>query len=204
MLIYANPFLGGAGYLSAVAPHPEIKTTLKLDDPWDAIMFLGGADVAPELYHDTSPRRMCHSDPAHDGADLMMYRMAKKRKAFMFGICRGAQFLCVMHGGRLAHHLSGHHGPHVIQTPEGQDVANVNSLHHQSCIPGGDVKIEAVYPGVNRAFGKHDEPEDLPYVVEAISGERMFAVQYHPEIMVESSRGVQWFNEQVRKVAGIG
>src|SRR3546814_14796091 len=53
----------------------------------------------------------------------------------MLGVCRGAQFLNVMPGGKLYQDVDNHVGDHPIYDPQNKRVIpNVSSIHHQMCI----------------------------------------------------------------------
>jgi anthranilate/para-aminobenzoate synthase component II len=53
----------------------------------------------------------------------------------MLGICRGAQFLTVMSGGRLIQDVSGHQSSHTISTGGMLGTYTITSDHHQMMYP---------------------------------------------------------------------
>jgi gamma-glutamyl-gamma-aminobutyrate hydrolase PuuD len=120
----------------------------------------------------------------------------------MTGICRGIQFLNVMNGGTMMHHLEGHAGSvHMMDTASGEEIM-VNSLHHQMCLPGPDAKVLgwASEPLSQLYIGSHDEIVDyhgpeieaLFYPKSGCAG-----VQYHPEMMRSNSEGALWYVKMV-------
>lgn len=113
-------------------------------DPYyaDLAVFTGGEDVTPSCYgSNTHPTT--YSNRARDDAESEMSAFFLARKIPMVGICRGAQFLCVMNWGSLyqdvdRHAISGEHT--LLYTDEkGQTrTYNVTSTHHQMQNPYSD------------------------------------------------------------------
>ena len=167
------------------------------------VMFTGGADVSPELYNHTSPRGECFCNKVRDMREIAIFKHALKNGIKMTGICRGFQFLNVMAGGYMIHHLNGHSGAsHDMCTSRGEKL-HVNSLHHQMAvipknaylIGWSDERQSGIY------IGDGDKPETtMPeYEVEAAIFPEINAagVQYHPEMMPEDSSGFRWYEELV-------
>lgn len=101
-------------------------------DSCDIIVFTGGADVDPDLYghekHFTT-----HICAERDKAEVEIYNLGKRLGKKMIGICRGAQFLHVMNGGKLVqdcdgHAIGGRHSMHCVATGM---TYMVTSTHHQ-------------------------------------------------------------------------
>jgi len=166
---------------------------------FDLIMFTGGEDVSPALYGDDSPLSVCYYSTYRDAKESKVYQVALKHGIKMTGICRGIQFLNVMNGGKMMHHLDGHAGSvHGMMTAYGEEIY-VNSLHHQMCIPGPDAvlvgwsstKLSAQYVGKNDEPVDYDGPETeaLIYPLTGCAG-----VQYHPEMMRSNSEGAIWYS----------
>ena len=119
-------------------------------DLLDAIVFVGGDDVAPELY---GAERHPRTGPRHerrDAVELSLMRRALERDLPVLAICRGFQVLNVARGGTLVQHLDDHldgrphreddstYGVHQIVTDEGSRLrsivgerSTVHSHHHQ-------------------------------------------------------------------------
>lgn len=103
----------------------------------DIIIFSGGVDISPRLYDHGHHPKTQHSDTIRDKAEQTAYSIAKKNNKKCIGICRGAQLLHVLNGGRLFQNVDGHHGPHkIIYVNEKQEkfIIRVTSDHHQQMI----------------------------------------------------------------------
>lgn len=115
------------------------------DKPEDAdiILYLGGADINPALYGE-KPIPGTYYVEAQDRKEVEIYNRFK-HKALFIGICRGAQLLNVMNGGKMwqdvDHHNGGTHK--VVDKITGLQY-DINSLHHQQMIPPSDATVVAV------------------------------------------------------------
>ncbi len=98
-------------------------------DDFDLVCFTGGTDISPSIYGAEYHPRTMGSDRERDQREVDLYRYCKRRDIPMVGICRGAQLLCALSGGRLYQHVTKHGESHQIHTPEGEMV--VTSSHHQ-------------------------------------------------------------------------
>lgn len=160
------------------------------------IQFTGGEDVTPELYGDTSPDNFCSMpNKKRDEQEAEIFNIAMKFNIPMVGICRGIQFLNVMCGGKLIHHLDGHaSSQHTVDTSSAVYSSFItNSLHHQMCIPPVDGSILAWTFSNKSSQYIGDRDEELDWQgpeIEAIfiPWNKVFGVQWHPEFMIESSR----------------
>ncbi|WP_223695011.1 gamma-glutamyl-gamma-aminobutyrate hydrolase family protein [Leifsonia poae] len=157
----------------------------------DAILLMGGEDIAPAFYggiagYDGESRHL----EAADAAQIALARRAIARETPLLGICRGLQIVNVALGGTLIQHLGEqsihkNHGvpvrevmaTHPVRLAAGSLVAgllggatvDVQSAHHQA--------VDRVGAGLvvtGRAPDGH---------VEAVEHESapVLAVQWHPE-----------------------
>jgi len=175
------------------------------------VVFTGGADVAPDLYGDTSPKGMCHSNPQRDAEEKAIFEFARQRGVKMVGICRGMQFLNVMTGGKMMHDVLGHSGGnHLTQVKNEDEPFLTNSYHHQMCVPHVDTHIIG-WSHVKlstRYIGDKDEPIDYNGPeVEAIynSQSKIVGVQWHPEATPDSGdwkKGMDWFVHIMKDFTG--
>jgi gamma-glutamyl-gamma-aminobutyrate hydrolase PuuD len=198
----------GPSYASAVEGLGEIFLSQKafFDDPtaFSLVLFTGGADVSPSFYGDTSPDGYCYTNERRDFEEEKVFHVARDRGIPMAGICRGVQFLNVMAGGKMMHHLDGHTGPnHRMSTLVSNEPITVNTLHHQMILPAENAHIigwsterqSQVYFGANDQIvdyaGREVEAAIFPEI-------RAVGVQYHPEMMSEQSKGYAFFYNMVK------
>ena len=94
------------------------------------LVFTGGADVAPVYYGETQ-LDCTVSNPKRDEEETALY--LKYNNKLKFGICRGAQFLHVLNGGRLWQDCDNHaiNGTHRIFDIRTKEAVQVTSTHHQ-------------------------------------------------------------------------
>jgi len=191
---YATPFKG----LGEIV----IDIDVFLENPGDfkLVMFTGGEDVTPSWYGETSPNHVCYYNERRDKEEAIVFKLAERRGIPMMGICRGIQFLNVMHGGKIFHNVTNHAGPrHMMTLGNGEEFV-VNSFHHQMVIPPED-SIVIAYSSTRKStsyIGDKDLEVSPPNVeVEAVAypNTKSVAVQYHPEMMDTTSKGFLWFRE---------
>lgn len=166
------------------------------------VQFTGGEDVSPELYGDTSPLGYCHNNTHRDKTERFIFDIAYENGIKMAGICRGSQFINVMSGGRMMHHIEHHAGErHKMRTLTGE-IVEVNSSHHQMSVLGpdgilfgwSDPKRSDVY------IGRNDKPEEAPEKeTEAFyyPGTRCVGVQYHPEWLDSTHEGFIFYKNLI-------
>lgn len=162
----------------------------------DVMLLTGGTDVNPLLYHETPH---INTDDPHEERDKLEGAMVLQAIATnkpIIGICRGAQLLCVMAGGKLIQHQE-NKGSHKLTTYD-KRVITVTSDHHQAAFPWAIKRFEVLgyTTGLSRFHlggnGKemlvegHVEIEDVYYPdINAL------AIQSHPEWMFPPSGGTE-------------
>ncbi|MBM7410315.1 putative glutamine amidotransferase [Clavibacter michiganensis] len=157
----------------------------------DAVVIMGGEDVAPRFYGGPAEYegRSMHREVA-DAGQIALVRRAVAEGTPLLGICRGAQIVNVALGGTLQQHIEGvgeHRNDadeitavmrdHDVRVAAGSRLARVlgstdvvvRSAHHQAVDrPGTGLRVVAVAPdGVPEAV----EHESAPVI----------GVQWHPE-----------------------
>lgn len=181
-------------YLHAIEEAGGTPLLIRLGDDTETlfstlhgILIPGGADVDPALYG--QPNSASEGiDPATDELDLRLIRWAIVHRLPLLGICRGIQVINVALGGSLVQDLPTQRdatidhnvknplkGHRVHLEPEcrlagilGPD-PEVNTYHHQG--------IDRLGSGL-KAIGWADDG-----LIEAVEGDRILAVQWHPERM---------------------
>jgi len=154
----------------------------------DIVVFTGGEDVDPALYKQ-EPLKNVFFTKTRDTKEEWYFHRAVKQGKLMFGICRGAQFLHVMNGGKLWQDVNNHAGPNhsIIDLEEDMEIV-VSSMHHQMLQDNEDLTVMAVTP---KQIATTFEDADLKLInptseieIEAGMYEKThcFFVQGHPEV----------------------
>jgi hypothetical protein len=117
---YAN-WMGPTGLVSSVAEA-------------DLVVFTGGTDVDSLLYNEPRHPMTQHPNKSRDAHELSEFKKALDLGKHICGVCRGAQLMCVLSGGRLVQHQQ-NRGSHKIETTSGRFI--VTSDHHQAQYPWG-------------------------------------------------------------------
>lgn len=199
--------LGSPNYCNPFRKHGETQGYTPTADDVDMIVFCGGVDVDPGIYGEERHRFTSTPDKERDRRETAWFVEACRQGIPMVGICRGAQFLNVMNGGRLVQHVTNHNQRHNIVTKDGEELP-VNSTHHQMMVPNyqrGSVLawaegISDTYEsGPNaekpklrtlKVTGKVQEPEAVWYPET-----QSLCVQWHPEQLHEREPGYQFFQQ---------
>ena len=131
--LYARPF--EKFYDCTCDPAPRLETLHR----YNLVVFTGGTDVDPALYGEERHHTTNIPDQERDKWEQAVFHYARDHQINMAGICRGAQFLTVMNGGKLVQHIHGHaiQGTHSIKYRVGQSYrkADITSTHHQMMYP---------------------------------------------------------------------
>ena len=166
----------------------------------DAVVFTGGEDVTPFLYGEK-----CHPKTkfsyTRDLIEMNVYHSTPQHIP-KIGICRGAQFLNVMNGGRLWQHVNNHARPdgHRMKILGGDNrLIHVNSTHHQMMIPANS-NTYTVLATANEAterecqlYGKNDKKPDWDDVeVLHYWSTHSLCYQPHPEYVTGENHDYFW------------
>lgn len=170
----------------------------------DLVVFGGGPDVNP-IYYDEKPHSTTHFYSKRDEADLKLYETCVNLGIPMFGVCRGAQFLHVMNGGKLFQHVNNHTGDHQMwDFKHKRLIGKVSSVHHQMCIPnraGGMEIIADAHESTERWENPEKKSTGKLSDVEAFfyRDTCAFGVQGHPEYRGYHQFAV-WTLEQINEL----
>jgi gamma-glutamyl-gamma-aminobutyrate hydrolase PuuD len=161
------------------------------------VVFTGGADVSPSLYgEEAAYQTSCV--PKRDIFESIVFRKALSLKIPMAGICRGAQFLNVMAGGKIVQHITGHaiNGHHDLTTSAIRHKSRtfpVTSTHHQMILCPENAELVAwsssrksdcyLGPMSKPIYPKPDKETEVVYWPTIMA----VGMQYHPEAMYEES-----------------
>ena len=157
--------------------------------PLAALVIGGGNDISPEHYGGDLDAKV-KLDPERDELEMAWIERALEKEIPLLGICRGAQLINVVLGGRLHQDIRQmrrrtYNRPGLLPTkqvrlvPEsilaevcGKMRLRVNSLHHQAIKdPGRDLKVVGW------------DLDDITQAIECPSGRSIIGVQWHPEYL---------------------
>lgn len=173
----------------------------------DIVVFTGGEDVDPSLYG-AKKHLMTYSNLVRDLYEKKMFEKVTP-KQLVVGVCRGSQFLCVMNGGKLAQHVTGHgiFHTHIIWNPQTMMSYDITSTHHQMQYPYNlDPKDYTVLYKAYGNMSKDYEGDDIEKAEYWDKGEpeivlyhknnmpKCIAIQGHPEYMRKESPVVKMLN----------
>lgn len=202
--------VGGAfSYGVPFQQHGGVHTIATVQDVYDVkpdvLVFTGGEDVDPYLY-DEHPHPTTYYNVRRDAKESEIFAAGQEIGAKSAGICRGAQFLTVMNGGKLVQNIHGHACAHThpLRTLGGEQLTHITSTHHQMMYPYclDDASYEVIAIG-----DTHGAMEGVPagysqpdHVVEAVwyPTTQCLCVQGHPEYMPQDSDGWQWYQSLLK------
>lgn len=182
------------------------------------VIFTGGVDVHPRIYHDTNlnyPNRPKEWNLERDEFEIKVFHQAFSMRMPILGICRGMQLINCILGGDLIQDLGEHH-IYQHQSEAGMDqehqifitystpmlpmidyqILETNSAHHQAVLHFGENLREFANSYEHITEGLFMPEELYPY---------LYLVQWHPERMPEgdsnpaSRRIAESFLEAVEK-----
>lgn len=188
-----KPFNQLFGNILAINPRDVSADVAKCD----CVVIWGGADISPSIYNEpVHARTNASSTPSsRDVYEQAVITAAKELSIPIIGVCRGAQLVCAMAGGKLVQDVNGHHGDHEITTVDGQRLIT-SSIHHQMMYPwdvphallawssqprassylGVPTEFDPRRFDADSGFGKEPEVVYFPEL-------RALAIQGHPEFM---------------------
>lgn len=134
--------INGSGSYRALFLALGYTVVPQLDESVSLVCFTGGEDVTPAFYGD-NPHPFTHSWIGRDEYEKSLFHEIQKKGIPMVGICRGAQFLNVMSGGRMYQHVQEHGRSHPIVDMETGETIYVTSTHHQMMMPEGNYQLIA-------------------------------------------------------------
>lgn len=178
-------------------------------DKVDALVIWGGQDISPTLYGEL-PHKYTGADnglSTRDKIESEACLEAKKNNIPIIGVCRGAQLLCALAGGKLIQHVDNHGGTHSIKDIDGKEL-KTSSVHHQMMFPfdidhemiaWSKQKLSPVYLGTSEYVSRMVEEDLVEPEVVYFPEFKGLGIQGHPEFMSPSSEFVQYSLEKVER-----
>lgn len=183
---------------------------MKVDTKGEKILVLwGGEDIATSIYGEKPSTYCAKETPSYrDNVEMDLAKAAIEQKIPIIGVCRGAQMMCALSGGKLIQHVDNHFGDHDIMTSNGQRL-ETSSIHHQM-LHLGEVDHEMLAWAAPKRATKYISEGNVdlaechhagfkePEVVW-IPGTRSLCIQGHPEYMSETTPFCKYVAELVEQ-----
>lgn len=167
----------------------------------DGLVLSGGTHVHPERYGQ-EPQVSARYDQTRDTTDQLLLEQAEAIGIPVLGICRGAQFINIFHGGSLCQNVTPlrvntRHRPLLfpMQTVRlvatsllgqlmGAPVIGANRIHSQAIKHlGKNLKVVAV------------DNDLFVQAIESTQGQWLMGLQWHPEYLLYHSRHRRIFGQ---------
>lgn len=132
----------GVGRFFQEYGYKVLHWTPGLKEPFDIAAFTGGEDINPALYGEKPIRGVYYSE-RRDKIEIDAYNQIPSH-VLKAGICRGAQLLNVLSGGKLWQDVNNHGVGHTATDIRSGLNYYVSSVHHQVMRPGKGAEIIAV------------------------------------------------------------
>ncbi len=195
---YIFHVFGGDFQIKRMLKENKIKVEDSPDQPFDVAVFSGGEDVSPFFYGEKKHKES-RCNLLRDMKEVAFYKSLPKSMPKV-GICRGAQFLNILSGGKMWQHVEGHKRSHKIKMTTDDRIFDAISTHHQMMIPSDDAWIigvarEALFKesgtgtSVRYSVVGRDAEWDDPEIVYYFDT-HSFCFQPHPEYSNNESREI--------------
>lgn len=182
-------------------PYTEDNITSLNGEP-DFVCWTGGTDISPRLYGEEPLAVTQRPNLSRDEREVLLWK--KYKDARKLGVCRGAQLLNVLNGGKLYQHVNNHSGSnHTIHDYKGRDTV-VCSVHHQMMIPptSGNFQLLSWSSGVSSyrldGTGKKHEDNVVEPEVLFFPEDKALCFQAHPEFGPDSC--TDYFFQLIKEV----
>jgi gamma-glutamyl-gamma-aminobutyrate hydrolase PuuD len=172
-------------------------------DPKEHILFFGsGVDIHPRIYNQPIGRWTQRPHDERDNREIECWKEVVSKGIGNVGICRGAQLITALNGGKLYQHVDNHAGMnHAVSFWDGRTQQSTTSAHHQmmdlSGFNEGKDYLLLAWASVRRSpeyLNGWNEKESAPPVEPEVvyyPKTNSLCVQGHPEWMKLDSPFVQ-------------
>jgi len=156
----------------------------------DDLMLSGGTHVHPNRYGQ-QPQVTARYDLKRDETDFRLLKQAEEIDIPVLGICRGAQFINVFHGGSLCQNVTPlrmktRHRPLLLplQTVQLVQDSRIGRLMHSTLIGANRIHSQAIkHLGRNLRVTALDN-DLFVQAIENTGQQWLMGVQWHPEYLL--------------------
>lgn len=193
-----NPKIFVVGPSIGYANWMEGSITREIEE-CDFVLFTGGEDVDPHFASETHRHPTLHTNISRDIYEHQVFVQAQNLNKKKVGICRGAQLLCALSGGKLVRDMSNPYSIHKVQLYDGR-VIDATSSHHNAMYPWNLKENEYEVLGWTQGISRYHDGEDGKEIVNEIVDNNKeceivlfrntdsLGIQMHPEWMHNDSR----------------
>lgn len=162
----------------------------------------GGVDINPELYGEERGTYTQTPNVKRDTLEFWQTRQHIREGNPIIGICRGAQLLCVLNGGKLYQHSEPTIQSHAIVVNDGTIFPNVIAGHHQIMQPKGNFVLLGWNEELVRVWKNNTDSELIRNTAEVVwwPETKCLAIQPHPEWAKHKDPFVIWLNETMKNL----
>lgn len=165
------------------------------------LVLWGGTDVDSKYYNKPKSKFAQHPNKERDEAEYGLVQGAIRDGHPIIGVCRGAQFLCVINGGELYQHSVPHEQCHSIMTNEGE-FKDVSAGHHQVMKPKGNFVVYGWNPNEVKVWDddstSHMEKDTCEVVWYPET--KCLAIQPHPEYERKGHPFIKWLDNLIKSL----
>ena len=197
LLLVPGAFSTSAGKMFGEVFDYDVTSDLDAVSSVDYVCFLGGADIDPRLYGE-EPHSTTYYNRKRDFLEVSLWGECREYDKPTIGICRGAQLLHALNGGKLWQDVQGHAGGnHLCYDTETGESFESSSVHHQMLRIPANPRFHLKAVSRSRLSTTYETygvavTEDVPEVEAAYYLDtKCFLTQGHPEI--GPPEYVKWF-----------
>lgn len=170
----------------------------------DGMVSIGGGDLSPRYYGEEASPLLERIDAARDTSDHWILKAALELDLPVVGICRGIQWINVLHGGTLYQDIPTQLG---LKTSH-RDPAGKVSVYHDVTVTGDSLLAQMIGAGTMEVDSWHHQgikvtgqglkvsartADGLVEGIEATDKRFVVGVQFHPEKLY-TSRNSKFLN----------
>lgn len=170
------------------------------------IILPGGVDIDSKRYNEVRSKYAQSPDVLRDTYEFLEAERAIEEGKPIVGICRGAQLLCILNGGKLYQHTiprEGQQHPIAVKTEDGVvNILHTRASHHQIMRPEGEYEVYAWNPTPTDVYVRDNEKVEMTGLPEVIWFPKIkgLAIQPHPEWNEPNHPFVVWVNKLMYKL----
>lgn len=186
-----------AGGIPMILPL-HVSDISRVLDQLDGIVFSGGGDIDPELFHQERHETVSYVDAERDAFEINLMQQAFARNLPILAICRGMQVMNVAQGGDLIQDIPSQTGSVLEHSQRDHGVGEHEISQQASVSPGDNPFTRALGEGpVDINSFHHQSVGDVAPTLQvaAVSEDGIVEAVYAPDYTY--AIGTQWHPERL-------